>query len=82
MTTAMREDFSYKNRTCTESHPLEVLFGQSLYMLLAYLHPGDLTLWELPAILFAWAFFAFVFVGLPLALISFISYKVYQYRKG
>ncbi|HZG54365.1 MAG TPA: hypothetical protein VEZ40_19850 [Pyrinomonadaceae bacterium] len=50
-------------------------------MLLAYLHPGDLNLWELLAILLAWAFFALIFIGLPLALIGFVIYQVYQYRK-
>jgi hypothetical protein len=42
----------------------------------------DLTLWELFLLLLTYAFFALVFVVLPLCLVGYIIYKVAEYRRS
>jgi hypothetical protein len=50
-------------------------------MLLTFLHPGDLSLWELLMILAMWGLLLGVFVGLPLCLVGFVVYKVVRHRR-
>ena len=50
-------------------------------LILAFLHPGDLTIWELLKILALSAFMLLAFVGLPLFLIGFIIHKVAEHRR-
>lgn len=50
-------------------------------LVLAFLHPGDLTIWELVKILALSAFILLAFVGLPLFLLGFIIYKVAEHRR-
>ena len=50
-------------------------------MLLTFLHPGDLSLWELLLILAVGGLLLVAFVGLPLCLIGYIVYKVVRHRR-
>ena len=50
-------------------------------LILAFLHPGDLTTWELFRLLAVFAIMLLAFVGLPLVLVGFIIYKVAEHRR-
>jgi hypothetical protein len=52
-----------------------------IFSVLAFLHPGDLTTWELVRLLGVIAIMLLAFVGLPLLLIGFIIYKVTEHRR-
>ncbi len=46
-----------------------------------FLHPGDLSIWEVLLILTFSALMLFIFVGLPLGLVGYIIYKIVQHRR-